>query len=115
LCFVGTILAPGAFVGIERSKAMMETEKIPTDIWLKVMCALMINAVLFGVGVITVLSVPTFADQAKYLIPVVIVASFAITPFLCGFIARRMRIRNCATDAAAEKAFKPFPDAFGFG
>lgn len=72
----------------------METEKIPTDFWLKVMCALMINAVLFGVGVITVLSVPTFADQAKYLIPMVIVASFVITPLLCGFVARRMRIRN---------------------
>ncbi len=72
----------------------MKTETISTDIWLKVMCALMINAVLFGAGVITVLSVPALADQAKYLIPVVVVASFAITPFLCGFVARRMRIRN---------------------
>lgn len=72
----------------------METEKIPTDIWLKIMCGFMINAVLFGAGVITVLSVPALAGQAKYLIPVVIVASFAITPLLCGFVARRMRIRN---------------------
>lgn len=72
----------------------MKTETISTNIWLKVMCALMINAVLFGAGVITVLSVPALADQAKYLIPVVVVASFAITPLLCGFVARRMRIRN---------------------
>lgn len=72
----------------------MATEKIPTDFWLKVMCSLMINAVLFGAGVITVLSVPALAGQAKYLIPGVIVASFAITPLLCGFVARRMRLRN---------------------
>lgn len=76
----------------------MQTEKISTDIWLKVMCSLMINAVLFGVGVITVLSVPALADQAKYLIPVVIVASFVATPLLCGPVARRMRIRNWSRD-----------------
>jgi len=75
----------------------METEKIPTDIWLKVMCSLMINAVLFGVGTITVLSVPAFADQAKYLIPAVIVTSFAATPLICGPVARRMRLRNWGT------------------
>lgn len=75
----------------------METEKISTDIWLKVMCSLMINAVLFGIGTITVLSVPAFADQAKYLIPAVIVVSFAVTPLLCGFVARRMRLRNWGT------------------
>lgn len=73
---------------------MTATEKIPTDIWLKVMCALMINAVLFGAGVITVLSVAALADQAKYLIPGVTVASFAITPLFCGLVARRMRLRN---------------------
>lgn len=76
----------------------METEKISTDFWLKVMCSLMINAVLFGVGVITVLSVPTLADLAKYLIPAVIVVSFMVTPLLCGFVARRMRIRNWSAE-----------------
>ena len=73
---------------------MVATEKISTDIWLKVMCSLMINAVLFGVGVIIVLSVPALAEHAKYLIPGVIVASFVVTPLLCGLVARRMRIRN---------------------
>ncbi len=75
----------------------MKTETISTDIWLKVMCSLMINAVLFGVGTITVLSVPALADQAKYLMPAAIVASFAMTPFLSGFVARRMRLRNWGT------------------
>ena len=52
------------------------------------------NAMLFGVGVVTTLSIPALAEHAKYLIPAVVVASFALTPFLVGFCARRMRIRN---------------------
>ena len=65
-----------------------------TDTWLMIVCALLVNAVLFGIGAITVLSVPALADQAKYLIPAVVVASIALAPFLGGMIARRMRMRN---------------------
>lgn len=73
---------------------MDASRKISADIWLKVMCLPVINAVLFGAGVITVLSVPALADQAEYLIPMVIVASFVAIPLLCGLVARRMRIRH---------------------
>ena len=73
---------------------MSSTYAISTNTWLKIMCGLMVNAMLFGVGVVTVLSVPALTDHAKYLIPAVVVASFALTPFLVGFFARRMRIRN---------------------
>jgi hypothetical protein len=65
-----------------------------TDIWLRITCGMMINAVLFGAGAVTVLSVPALAAQAKYLIPAVVLASFALTPFISVPIARRMRLRN---------------------
>jgi phosphotransferase system glucose/maltose/N-acetylglucosamine-specific IIC component len=73
---------------------MFSTHAISTDTWLKIMCGLMVNAMLFGVGVVTTLSIPALAEHAKYLIPAVVVSSFALTPFLVGFVARRMRIRN---------------------
>jgi hypothetical protein len=73
---------------------MISTDRIPTDVWLRVICSMMINAVLFGVGAVTVLSIPTLADQAKYLIPAVVVMSFVGAPLLSGFFARRMRLRN---------------------
>jgi hypothetical protein len=72
----------------------ISTDRISTDTWLKIMCGLMVNAMLFGVGVVTTLSIPALAEHAKYLIPAVVVASFVLTPFLVGFFARRMRIRN---------------------
>lgn len=72
----------------------MSTDRIPTDVWLRAICAIMINAVLFGVGAVTVLSVPALAEQAKYLIPAVVVLSFVGAPLLSGIVARRMRIRN---------------------
>lgn len=65
-----------------------------TDTWLTIICSMMVNAVVFGIGTITVLTVPVFAGVAKYLIPAVVVFSFAAAPFIAKFIARRMRIRN---------------------
>lgn len=65
-----------------------------TNTWLKIICSLMINAVLFGIGTITVLSVPALEEQAKYLIPAVIVFSFALAFFIASKIAPRMRLRN---------------------
>lgn len=65
-----------------------------TNTWLKIICSLMINAVLFGVGTITVLSVPALEVHAKYLIPAVILLSFALAFFIASKIAPRMRLRN---------------------
>lgn len=65
-----------------------------TDSWLRVFCSMMANAVLFGIGTITVLSIPALADQAKYLIPAVVVASFVLAPLVAGAIFPRMRIRR---------------------
>ena len=67
---------------------------LSTDTWLKIMSGMMINAVLFGLGAITVLSIPALAEHAKYLMPAVVVVSFALAPFIAAPIARRMRLRN---------------------
>ena len=65
-----------------------------TDTWLRIMSGMMINAVLFGAGAVTVLSIPALAEHAKYLMPAVVILSFALAPFLSIPIARRMRLKN---------------------
>lgn len=67
---------------------------INTNIWLTVICSMMINAMLFGVGTIAVLTIPALTVHAKYLIPAVVVLSFAISPFIARLISPRMRLRN---------------------
>jgi hypothetical protein len=65
-----------------------------TDTWLRIICGMMINAIIFGIGAVTVLSIPALAAHAKYLLPAVVVASFILAPFVAWPIARRMRLRN---------------------
>jgi hypothetical protein len=67
---------------------------ISTNTWLTIICSMMINAVIFGTGVIAVLSVPALTEHAKYLIPAVVAFSFLLSPFVAKLIAPRMRIRN---------------------
>lgn len=67
---------------------------LTTDSWLKIVCSMMINAVIFGAGAILVLSVPALAVYAKVLLPLVIIAAFAAAPLFALVIAPRMRLRN---------------------
>lgn len=67
---------------------------LSTDTWLRIVVSMQINAILFGAGAIVVLTVPALAEQAKYLIPVVVVASFALAPLLASVVFPRMRIRR---------------------
>lgn len=60
---------------------------------LAIMVGLMINAILFAIGILTVLSIPILANNAKYAIPVVVVACFTITPFIAWIMAPRLRLR----------------------
>lgn len=55
--------------------------------------SLMVNAVLFGVGAIIVLSIPELNVDAEYLLPAVVVVSFIATPIIAWFLAPRMRNR----------------------
>lgn len=65
-----------------------------TNIQIAALAGLMVNAVLFGVGAVAVLSIPALAEHAAYLLPAVIVASFVATPFIARAIVPRMRLRN---------------------
>jgi len=53
----------------------------------------MVNAVLFGAGLITVLMVPTLAEHAFFLIPSVVVGSFILAPPISWFVAPSMMQR----------------------
>lgn len=65
-----------------------------TDTWLRIVCSMMINAVIFGAGAILVLSIPALAVHAKVLLPLVVIAAFAAAPVLALLVAPRMRLRN---------------------
>lgn len=54
---------------------------------------MMVNAVVFGVGLVAVLTVPSLARHAFDLIPAVVVASFTISAPLSWMIAPRLRAR----------------------
>ena len=53
----------------------------------------MVNAVVFGVGVILVVSLPALMSHAFFWMPAVVVSSFAISAPLSWFIAPWMMMR----------------------
>jgi hypothetical protein len=53
----------------------------------------MVNAVIFGVGVILVVSLPALMSHAFFWIPAVVVSSFVISAPLSWFIAPWMMMR----------------------
>tara|TARA_R110002020_G_scaffold40118_6_gene118787 strand:+ start:7881 stop:8111 length:231 start_codon:yes stop_codon:yes gene_type:complete len=61
--------------------------------------ALPINAVLFGAGAVTVLSIPALAEHAKYFLPVVIVAGFVAAAPLAWIMALRLHASRLYSDA----------------
>ncbi len=65
-----------------------------TNTWLAILAGLSVNAVIFGTGAVAVLSFPELTQYWKFLIPAVVVASFALSPFASVWVARRMRYRN---------------------
>ena len=62
-------------------------------IYITILLSLMTCSVLFGIGAVAVLSVPALSEQAKFLLPVVIAASFVIGPVIAWFMAPRLRAR----------------------
>ena len=62
-------------------------------IYITILLSLMTCSVLFGIGAVAVLSVPTLSEQAKFLLPVVIAASFVLGPIIAWFMAPRLRAR----------------------
>ena len=62
--------------------------RMSTRTFIAMAVGLMVNAVLFGIGAIAVLSIPALADYAKYLLPAVIVGAIVLTPRLPGSLPR---------------------------
>jgi hypothetical protein len=60
---------------------------------------MMVNAVAFGVGIVSVLLIPALADNAFESIPAVVIASFVVSAPLSWFIAPRLRARYWRTHA----------------
>ena len=54
---------------------------------------MMVNAVVFGVGLVTVLTTPVLAQHGFFWIPAIVVGSFVISPPLSWFIAPMMMQR----------------------
>ena len=69
---------------------------------------MMVNAVLFGIGVTAVLSIPTLAEQASTLIWVVTVVSFVLALPIAYVLAPRLRARYQRRQELRRKAGKPF-------
>jgi hypothetical protein len=53
----------------------------------------MVNAVIFGAGITTVLSIPALAAHASFWIPAVVLASFLLSPPLAWILAPMMMLR----------------------
>lgn len=53
----------------------------------------MTDAVLFGAGIVTVLSVPALSEQAAYAIPAVVALSLVLAGPIAWIIAPRLRAR----------------------
>ena len=54
----------------------------------------MVNAVVFGIGIVTVLMVPALSGHAMAWIPTVVVMSFALSAPLSWLMAPRLRART---------------------
>ena len=64
-----------------------------TRYYVAAIACLPVNAVLFGAGAVTVLSVPGLREHASTLIPNVVFASLLLTLPIAWFVSERMMLR----------------------
>jgi hypothetical protein len=65
-----------------------------TETFLRLIVSMVAVAVLFGGGMVAVMSVPLLAAEVGALLPYVAVASCLLAPLPAAFVAPRMRIRH---------------------
>ena len=53
----------------------------------------MIQGVVFGIGTVLVLAVPSFSEQAMTLMPTVVILSIILAAPIAWFVAPRLRLR----------------------
>lgn len=66
--------------------------------------SLMINAMIFGFGVIAILTIPSLNAHAAILIPALGVGALVVSPVISWFIAPRLRARYWAKRGMAPQA-----------
>jgi hypothetical protein len=71
-----------------------------TQVALAALVFMMTNAVLFGIGMVAVLTIPTLAPYQDELVPLVVVLSFVLAAPLAWIIAPRLRARYWRTHPA---------------
>ena len=71
----------------------MQESPLSTRARIAILIYSMTNAVLFGIGIVTVLNVPSLAAHAGIGIPVVVVLSLLLAAPIAWFIAPRLRAR----------------------
>lgn len=65
--------------------------------------SMMINAIVFGIGVTAVLSVPALNAAAAFWLPLVVAVSFVVSPFIAWALAPRLRSRWQRRQAARQQ------------
>jgi hypothetical protein len=68
-------------------------KRTKTRLSIAVLIYWMTNAVIFGVGVATVLSIPELRENAATLVPLVVITSFILAVPVAWLIAPRLRAR----------------------
>ena len=71
-------------------------------IYITILLSLMTCSVLFGIGAVAVLSVPALSEQAKFLLPIVIAASFNLASFVLIIIQFTERVALAALHSIAQ-------------
>lgn len=64
-----------------------------TRLWIAAMIYPVVNAVLFGLGMVPLLSLPALADWVSTLAPAVVAVSLVIAAPIAWLIAPRLRLR----------------------
>ena len=65
-----------------------------TITYITMLVSMMVNAVVFGVGTVAIITVPALDAQAKYLIPAWVVVTFLLSPVIARFMAPNLRLRE---------------------
>ena len=60
---------------------------------ISLLLSMMVSAVLFGIGAIAVLSIPSLSEHAPVLLPIVIVLSLVFAPIFSWVIAPKLRAK----------------------
>ena len=90
----GTLLAASRLpTGRKSARYPMESGAMSTRFSISLLLSMMVSAVLFGIGAIIVLSIPSLSEHAPVLLPIVIVLSFVFAPIFAWVIAPKLRAR----------------------